>query len=253
MEPIVLRPGEGKVIVQSPERSIVLKAALEQLTLSEFRYGPGQRGPVPHVHHRHTDGFYVLEGELQLLLGREWTRVVAGPGTLVLIPPRVLHTFANDSDADARFLNIHAPDAGFADVLHGDRSGFDNEDWPSEPGRPAGDALVSGPADGERFERGNRTVTIKGEVPDVSAIDIELDPGFDVEPHRHSDHTDAFLVLDGELEFTVGDDVVRAGPEAFVAAPPGARHGFRGAGPDRARVLNLHAPDAGFAASVRSQ
>jgi quercetin dioxygenase-like cupin family protein len=253
VDAIVLGPGEGEVIIDTPERSIVLKAALEQLTLSEFRYGPGQRGPVPHIHHRHTDGFYVLEGELQVLLGHEWHRLVAGPETLVLIPPGVLHTFANDSEADARFLNLHAPDAGFGDALHGDRSDFDNEDWPSDPGRPAGDALVSGPRDGERFERGDRTITIKGDGPDVSGIDIEIDASFTVEPHRHSDHTDAFWVLDGEIEFTVGDQVVREGPGAFVAAPPGARHGFRGAVSDGARVLNLHAPDAGFAASVRNQ
>ena len=39
-------------------------------------------------------------------------RVVAGPGTFVLVPPGVLHTFANDSDEPVRMLNIHAP-AGF--------------------------------------------------------------------------------------------------------------------------------------------
>src|SRR5262245_37036001 len=111
--------------------------------------------------------------------------------------------------------------------------------------------VVSGPGDGERFERENRTITIKADLPEVSALEIEFDPSFEVRPHRHADHADTFYVLEGEVEFTVEDEVVRAGPGTFVAAPPGTLHGFRNPGPGRARVLNVHAPDAGFAASVR--
>jgi quercetin dioxygenase-like cupin family protein len=39
-------------------------------------------------------------------------------------------------------------------------------------------------------------------------------------------------------------------PGDFFVAPPNTRHGFRSAG-GRARVLNVHAPDAGFADSIR--
>ena len=111
--------------------------------------------------------------------------------------------------------------------------------------------VVSGPGDGERFERSNRTITIKADLPEVSALEIEFDPSFHVDPHRHADHADTFYVLEGEVEFTVEDEVVRAGPGTFVAAPPGTLHGFRNPGPGNARILNVHAPDAGFAASVR--
>src|SRR4029078_8128003 len=38
--------------------------------------------------------------------------VVAGPGTFVLAPPGVRHTFANRGDAVVRMVNVHAP-AGF--------------------------------------------------------------------------------------------------------------------------------------------
>jgi mannose-6-phosphate isomerase-like protein (cupin superfamily) len=44
----------------------------------------------------------------------------------------------------------------------------------------------------------------------------------------------------------------RAGPGWFLAAPPGARHGFSNPGPKDLRMLNLHAPDAGFAGRLRS-
>jgi quercetin dioxygenase-like cupin family protein len=112
------------------------------------------------------------------------------------------------------------------------------------------DPVVSRPGDGERFERENRTITILVDLPGLSVLEIAFDETFGVDPHTHDDHTDAFLVLDGEVEFTVADDTILAGPGTLVAAPPGSRHGFRSAG-GPARVLNFHAPDAGFADSIR--
>jgi len=112
------------------------------------------------------------------------------------------------------------------------------------------DPIVSRPGDGECFERGNRTLTIRSELPGISILEIEFDGTFSVDPHTHDDHVDSFYVLEGEVEFTVGDDTVRAGPGTVLVAPPGARHGFRSAG-GTARVLNVHAPDAGFADSIR--
>ena len=114
-------------------------------------------------------------------------------------------------------------------------------------------AIVSGPGEGERFDRGNRVVTIKADLPQISANEIAFDPGFEVEPHRHDDHVDSFYVLDGEVEFMLEDGVVRAGPGTWFSAPACTLHGFRNPGAGRARVLNIHAPDSGFAASVREQ
>jgi quercetin dioxygenase-like cupin family protein len=110
--------------------------------------------------------------------------------------------------------------------------------------------ILSGPSDGERFERTNRTITIRVDLPHLSVLEISFDSTFEVPPHTHADHVDAFYVVEGEVEFTIGDEVVRAGPGTLVAAPPDARHGFRAAG-RTARVLNFHAPDAGFAQVVR--
>ena len=113
------------------------------------------------------------------------------------------------------------------------------------------DPIVSRPGDGERFERENRTITIRVDLPGLSVFEIEFDETFTVDPHTHDDHVDTFFVLEGEVEFTVADNTVRAGPGTLLAAPPGARHGFRSAA-GTARVLNFHAPDAGFAEFIRS-
>jgi mannose-6-phosphate isomerase-like protein (cupin superfamily) len=53
--------------------------------------------------------------------------------------------------------------------------------------------------------------------------------------------------------FTVGDDVVRAGPGSYVAAAVGVRDGFRNAGDGELRMLNVHAPNVGFAGRLRNR
>jgi quercetin dioxygenase-like cupin family protein len=250
--PFLLPPGEGEPITREARREVTIKAALEQLTVTESRYASGERGPDRHVHWRHVDAFYVLEGAMTYTFGREDEEVVAGPGTFVLIPAGVVHTFANESDGWVRWLNFHAPDAGFAQFLR-NGSAWDSEASPPDPGLPADEAIVASAAAGELFERRDRTITIKGDVPQLSALEIAFDPTFTVDPHQHDDHVDAFWVLDGEVAFTVGEEVVRAGPDTFAAAPPGSRHGFANPATARARVLNLHGPDAGFADWIRSQ
>jgi quercetin dioxygenase-like cupin family protein len=112
---------------------------------------------------------------------------------------------------------------------------------------------ISGPDEGERFDRGNRVITIKAELDQLSANTIDFDPTFQVDQHHHDDHVDSFYVLEGVVEFLVEDDVVRAGPGTFVAIPPGTRHGFRNGGTDRAKLLNIHAPDGGFTSRLRGR
>jgi quercetin dioxygenase-like cupin family protein len=113
------------------------------------------------------------------------------------------------------------------------------------------DAIVSNPGDGERFDRGNLVITIRADLPQLSVNELVFEPPFEVAQHHHADHTDAFYVLEGEVEFLLEDGPLRAGPGTFMAAPPGALHGFRAADTGRIRLLNFHAPDAGFADSVR--
>jgi mannose-6-phosphate isomerase-like protein (cupin superfamily) len=82
----------------------------------------------------------VLECELTFELGPEpETRRVAA-GEFVAVPPGVQHSFRNDGDEDARYLNFHAPDKGFAEFMRGARDGravpWDNFDPPTDGGLP---------------------------------------------------------------------------------------------------------------------
>ena len=115
-------------------------------------------------------------------------------------------------------------------------------------GAPA--PIIRRPGEGERFQRSNRTVTIKADLPHLSIHEIEFDTTFEVAPHTHA-HVDAMLVLDGEIELLGGTRPERIGAGTVVAAPPGTPHGFRNPGPRRARLLILHAPDGGFSEQIR--
>ena len=106
-EPIVIRPGEGHVIgnVEFLARS----ADTPRFNLAIIEIVAG-RELEAHVHDEEEDAFYILEGEMTFVFGGEEAK--AGPGTFVLVPPRVEHGFRNDTDRPVRMLNVHAP-AGF--------------------------------------------------------------------------------------------------------------------------------------------
>ena len=252
--PVLLRPGEGEVTADQPEKTLRLLADFDALALTWFRYGAGERGPELHIHKRHTDAFYVLSGEVSFELGPDGAHEIRGQaGTFVAAPAGVAHTFANETSEDVTFLNIHAPNMGFADMMRARRDGrdedadrFDQHPPPADGGRPVSDAIVSLPGEGERV--GSMLVKISRD--EIDGTEIECGPEYGPGPHTHDTEVDSFYILEGELDFTLGDEVVRAGPGTFVSAPPGAVHGFKSAG--RARFFNLHTPAGGFIDSFRS-
>jgi quercetin dioxygenase-like cupin family protein len=246
-------PGQGEIVTDRPERTLRILADLEELIVTWFRYEPGEKGPDQHVHHHHTDAFYVLEGEIEVSLGPELTTVTALPGMFAAAPPNVVHTFRNASDETAIFLNLHVPSMGFGDHMRGRNPAFDQHDPPPDGGRPLADAVFSSPADAETIEHETSRHHVLCDLPQLTALDMTFRPEFEgVDPHTHSDHVDAFYVLEGQVEFRVGDEPRVADPGTFVAAPPETVHGFGVAEPEPIRLLNLHAPPGGFVDRLRA-
>ena len=251
---VLLAPGEGETISDNEARNVLILVDDPQLVMTWTRYEPGERGPDPHVHRQHTDAFYIVEGEIEFGLGPGGEHVVRAPaGSVVLAPPNVVHTFANESDARALYLNFHAPNGGFADFLRAmrDERDFDWDSWdePADGGRPVSDAVVCLPGQGERFERGDRTVTILADTPELSLLELAVTPGWEgVDPHTHDDQLDGFFVLDGEIEFLAG----AASAGTAMAAPLGVVHGIRRP-TGNTTLLNFHAPETGFAERIRAQ
>lgn len=114
----LLAPGDGEALAVGPGSTVVIKAdgAMTGGTLfiGELTAAPGLAGPPPHVHDRLHDMFYVLEGELTLVV--DGVEHLAGPGTFACVPPGVVHTFRNDSAHPVRMLNLNTP-SGFEDYM----------------------------------------------------------------------------------------------------------------------------------------
>ena len=68
---------------------------------------PPQLGAPPHIHHRETEAYYVLDGEVEFLKGEDTVR--AGVGQFVHVPRGVVHAFANAGQEPARFLGVVTP------------------------------------------------------------------------------------------------------------------------------------------------
>jgi quercetin dioxygenase-like cupin family protein len=122
---------DGESIIDRRGRRVTLLVDTEWLAVSESIYGQGERGPDPHVHHDHTDAFLVVEGALEITFTDGTLRVPAG--TFVLVPPDVVHSFANAAET-ARFFNFHAPSCGFGEYLRRRNPDFDQHESPADGG-----------------------------------------------------------------------------------------------------------------------
>ena len=83
----VIPPGGGEVVGDKPGRRVEILSDRDPLHATLSRFGPGMEGADLHVHHHHTDFFYVLEGELTVRLGVEDRQVRVSAGSLAWVPP----------------------------------------------------------------------------------------------------------------------------------------------------------------------
>jgi mannose-6-phosphate isomerase-like protein (cupin superfamily) len=254
-EPAIVPHNAGEVISDHDRKRVEILADTEQIVITESWYLAGERGPDPHVHHHHVDAFYILEGTIVFGVGpRVVEEVVAAAGTLVLVPPDVVHTFWNPGPDRASYLNYHAPNSGFAEFLRAARDGrryeWDSYDAPGDGGLPAEDAVVRGPGEGEVVVLSETSAILKAESADAggrfSMVETTLAPGYaGPGPHVHESFVDSFYVLEGAMTMRVGDEHRTLGPGDFAVAPPGTVHTFANESESPVRMLNVLAP-AGF-------
>lgn len=67
-------------------------------------------------------------------------------------------------------------------------------------------------------------------------------------PHVHDRLHEYFYLLDGDIQFQIGQEVTTARPGSLLSIPAGTVHGFAVAS-DTARVLNLYTP-GGFTEQI---
>ncbi len=240
--PAVFLAAEGEIVLDGPGRTIRALCEHELIDVTWSRYAAGERGPEPHIHRRHVDAFFVIDGELEFQVRPELTPVRARAGSFVLVPPLVVHTFANTSGATATWLNFHAPSTGFLAYVRGDIDAFDSVDVPAVDQLATADGVVSAAdGDGELLQRETYGLRVVGDTPQLAAVELSLQPGFAKE-HSRRDEVTSFFVLEGDVDLAVGGEVAHASPGTWGYAPPGSSHSLRNTGSNDARVLNLRAP-----------
>lgn len=254
-EAIVVPPGGGEVVGDAPDRRVEILAEHDALHATWSRFGPGRDGADLHVHHRHTDLFYVLEGELTVRLGVEGETVPAAAGTLVCVPPLVVHGFRNGgADAEVRYLNLHAPGQGFANYMRGVRdaaSPFDQADPPADGGHPTSEAAVGD--EGFVVDRTGLRAVLLADGEAIGIAEVSADPGSpDWPPHLHRAHVESLYVLAGELEIVAGERRLRVAAGSWVEVPPRVPHSISFPGPEAVRYLELHTPGCGFGDFLRA-
>ena len=107
--------GGAGFVAERPGLRVELLADVDELGISEALSEPGGPSPPPHVHRRHVESFYVLEGEMTFTAGGRELRAPAR--TWVQIPPGTPHTFAFTGPGEVRFLNLHTPSCGYGAFL----------------------------------------------------------------------------------------------------------------------------------------
>jgi quercetin dioxygenase-like cupin family protein len=218
---MLIRPGGGEVIGDSPERRVEILSDHPSLHATWSRFAAGREGADLHVHRRHTDLFYVLEGELTVRLGLDGDELVVPAGTVARVPPLVVHGFRNGSDTDMRYLNFHAPGVGFADYMRALRDGrkltYDQEPPPDSGTRPPSEAAISAPP----IEVDAIAIAEVDEIAAASAPDLA-----------------SYFVLEGDAVFTVDGESLDAPAGSWAQVPPGVNHSASGA-----RLLSIRAPE----------
>jgi mannose-6-phosphate isomerase-like protein (cupin superfamily) len=255
----------AETLVAGPDATVAL-VDHPSLAVSAARLAPGA-GPVPppHVHAAHAEAFLVLDGTLRFTLGSGES--VADAGTLILVPPGVVHTFR--ADGEVRLLDFHVPSTGYGAFAHAlavaadedelarARAAFDQQAAPASGGGDPSSVVVvrTGGGDGETItDRPGRRVTLLAETEHLTLTEFDYGPGqHGAGPHVHHDHSDVFLVVEGELEITFEDGSLRAPAGTFVLIPPDVVHSFDSTSDAGARFLNIHAPSCGFGDYLRGR
>jgi quercetin dioxygenase-like cupin family protein len=108
---VVLGAGEGKTI-SVLGASYTYKAGKEETggAYALIEHAVEGDGPPPHIHTAEEEAFYVLEGELNVLV--ENRTVTATTGAFVLVPRGTVHTYSKTGTGSARILVMISP-AGF--------------------------------------------------------------------------------------------------------------------------------------------
>ena len=222
---IVIPPGGGEVVGDSPQRRVEIVSDHPSLSATVARMAAGGEGAGLHVHRHHSDIFYVLAGELTVRLGLEDEQLRVRAGSLARVPPMVVHGFRNAGAEEMRYVNLHAPGMRFADYMRGLRDGrpvvYDQEPPPAFGARPASDAVAGVAGEG-----------VLVDVPEIRIAEV-IRRGGETPEAGDGDALRSLFVLDGELEMAAAEREIEAAAGTWIQVEAGTPHTLAFPGPVR--------------------
>jgi quercetin dioxygenase-like cupin family protein len=81
----------------------------------EVTMPPDALSPPKHFHPHQEETWTVIEGELSVLVDRDWRNL--GAGESLSIAPGTVHTVRNPSSEPVRFRTVHSPALDFQDYI----------------------------------------------------------------------------------------------------------------------------------------
>ena len=110
LDPRIVRKNEGKTIRIFAGVEFIVKVSSEDsggaFTLLDNLNPAGTFLP-PHIHHRESETFYIMEGQYEFNV--DGTVIHAGPGDTVYAPQGVPHSFKVTSETDGRVMLYVSP------------------------------------------------------------------------------------------------------------------------------------------------
>ena len=138
-------PGDHYTFLVTGEESGGAYFAMEALV-------PPGGGPPPHIHSREDETFYVLEGQIEFLLGEE--TITAGAGDFVNVPRGALHRFRNTGTETARLVLTFTPagiERWFEEALERAPNEIEDSDVPDNVDEVAARYAATAPKYGIEF------------------------------------------------------------------------------------------------------
>lgn len=110
-KPLLVRAAEAETVIDGPTSLITLLADAPEtggaVTINRATLDVGSAGAPAHTHTRASESFFVLDGELQVLV--DGRIVDLRKGDFLLVPPGTVHAFAPPHGKAADVLVVFTP------------------------------------------------------------------------------------------------------------------------------------------------
>ena len=109
--PVLVRADHAETVIDGPTSLITLLADAPEtggaVTINRATLAVGSSGAPPHTHAGASESFFVLHGELQVLVDEKI--VSLSQGDFLLVPPGTTHAFAPPRGKEADILVVFTP------------------------------------------------------------------------------------------------------------------------------------------------